>query len=89
MASVGSGLVDFAIAFGLLLILMVFYRVGLLRLNSDAAGFGGPDKPAGHWYWNVDVRTDCEISRYSVRAPVFDTARPVCDSDNLSGEHGA
>ena len=52
------------------------------------AGFGCVDVSAGGRYRNVDVCPECEVSRYSIRFAVCDTAWTICIADHLSVEHG-
>src|SRR5437868_4569891 len=56
------------------------------RGGSDIAAAGAVDFVAGAWHRTLDVGVKRQISRYSVRAAVWDSALDVRDSDHLSDE---
>ena len=84
IATVGAGLVDFIIAFSLLVVLMFYYNIALTISILILPFFGGFNITSSDWHWYVDGGVERQISRYPPCSTISCTARIVCNANYLS-----
>ena len=70
IASVLSGLLDFAISFGVFLVMMVYYRIVPTARRDLAAGFSAARGADGSRRGLVAFRVECDVSRRALRRAV-------------------
>ena len=86
IAAVAAGLLDLAINFGLLVVLMIYYGVNFSTNLLMLARHHAVDRSSRRRNRNVDEHTQHQIPRYSLCSAVYDSNRNVRLGSYLSGQ---
>ena len=89
LASVLAGVVDFFIAFIVLIAMMIFYGIAPTSKYLDSTVFSRSGFDHGNWGRIMALCAECALSRYGLCAPFPDPILDVPDAYCLSFQHGS